>query len=234
MTTQKFIEFLKSESIEDIAEAMIELQSQINALKRPQEPEQIPMAFVDGDAHSINVKLTPEGMELKPGTNLYTTTPQCQPWVSLTPEIKIVFAIGLNEIDRLKVIDDIEAKLRELNDAPQRKTMPTSANESLTAEESRPRGTYWRCIKCHYGHDQLYCPECGHHSIEKENFIEHSLTDERAAFETWYCADAMQQGVDLLEGIAHLRNGDHYGEYRAMLNGKWEAWKARSNAVKGD
>lgn len=41
---------------------------------------------------------------------------QPKSWVSLTPAMKMVFAIGLNEIDRLQVINDIEAKLRELNE----------------------------------------------------------------------------------------------------------------------
>lgn len=41
---------------------------------------------------------------------------QPKSWVPLAPAMKMVFAIGLNEIDRLQVIDDIEAKLRELNE----------------------------------------------------------------------------------------------------------------------
>ena len=35
------------------------------------------------------------------------------------------------------------------------------------------RGAYWRCVKCHYAHDQDYCPECGHNTKEQEDFQEH-------------------------------------------------------------
>lgn len=51
---------------------------------------------------------------------------------------------------------------------------------------------------------------------------------EQEAFEAWYYADAARQGMDLQEGIAHLRDGDGYGDNRIMLNGKWQGWQARA------
>ncbi len=48
----------------------------------------------------------------------------------------------------------------------------------------------------------------------------------RADFEKWYCEDAAKQGYLLVEGIAHLRDGNHYGQHRTMLNGKWQGWQA--------
>lgn len=51
---------------------------------------------------------------------------------------------------------------------------------------------------------------------------------ERDLFEAWYCKDAERQGFPLRDGIADLREEDHYGAHRAMLNGKWEGWQARA------
>lgn len=55
------------------------------------------------------------------------------------------------------------------------------------------------------------------------------LADERERFEAWYCEDAERQGILLPDGIAHLREDDHYGAHRSMLNGKWEGWQARAS-----
>lgn len=52
--------------------------------------------------------------------------------------------------------------------------------------------------------------------------------EERVKFEKWYCDDAISQGVDMSEGIAHLREGKYYGSHRVMLNGKWEGWQTRA------
>jgi len=41
--------------------------------------------------------------------------PQQRTWVGLTDDEKLIFAIGLNEIEREQVINDIEAKLKEKN-----------------------------------------------------------------------------------------------------------------------
>lgn len=51
---------------------------------------------------------------------------------------------------------------------------------------------------------------------------------ERAAFEAWYCDQMRAAGYEADDGIAHLREGNHYGERRVMLNGKWEGWQARA------
>ncbi len=53
---------------------------------------------------------------------------------------------------------------------------------------------------------------------------------ERAAFEAWYCDQMRKAGFTFGagEGIDHLREGNHYGEHRVMLNGKWEGWQARA------
>jgi len=53
----------------------------------------------------------------------------------------------------------------------------------------------------------------------------------REQFEAWYCEDAARQGFTMPEGIAGLRDGDHYGKHRAMLNGKWEGWQAAMAAT---
>ena len=52
-------------------------------------------------------------------------------------------------------------------------------------------------------------------------------SDERAAFEAWYIKDAHRQGVEY-DSIIDLREGNSYGEHRAMLNGKWIGWQARA------
>lgn len=43
------------------------------------------------------------------------------------------------------------------------------------------KGYYWRCVKCHYAHDQDYCPDCGYHTKEQEDFRTQRkpLTDEQ-------------------------------------------------------
>lgn len=55
----------------------------------------------------------------------------------------------------------------------------------------------------------------------------------RAAFEAWYIADAKEQGAPDMspEYMASLRDGDHYGDHRHMLNGKWEGWQASRQAA---
>lgn len=64
----------------------------------------------------------------------------------------------------------------------------------------------------------------------------HTLTSdqERDAFEAWYCDNAASQGYPMPDGIANLREGNHYGEHRVMLNGKWEGWQARAAHVQKD
>lgn len=53
--------------------------------------------------------------------------------------------------------------------------------------------------------------------------------DERKKFEEWYVADAKAQGVKVtITEMENMRNGDHYGEHRHMLNGKWFGWRARA------
>jgi hypothetical protein len=56
--------------------------------------------------------------------------------------------------------------------------------------------------------------------------------DEREAFEAWYVADAIRQGFPTMtvEEVKNLRDDDHYGAHRAMLNGKWEGWQARASS----
>lgn len=63
------------------------------------------------------------------------------------------------------------------------------------------------------------------------------MTNERDAFEKWYCDDAATVGIKMLPiEILALREGDTYGAKRIALNSKWEAWQARaaypSTAVK--
>lgn len=52
---------------------------------------------------------------------------------------------------------------------------------------------------------------------------------EREAFEAWYCDQMRAAGYNADEGIAYLREGNHYGKDRVMLNGKWEGWQARAS-----
>jgi hypothetical protein len=52
---------------------------------------------------------------------------------------------------------------------------------------------------------------------------------EREAFEAWYCDQMRAAGYNADEGIAQLREGNHYGKERVMLNGKWEGWQARAS-----
>jgi hypothetical protein len=40
---------------------------------------------------------------------------QQRTWVGLTDDEKLIFAIGLNEIEREQVINDIDARLKEKN-----------------------------------------------------------------------------------------------------------------------
>lgn len=54
-------------------------------------------------------------------------------------------------------------------------------------------------------------------------------TDERAKFEAWYCAQMRAAGYNADDGIENLRDGNHYGKDRVMLNGKWEGWQARAS-----
>ena len=63
---------------------------------------------------------------------------------------------------------------------------------------------------------------------------QHAGPDERDAFEAWYCADAERQGLPISEGIKHLRDGNHYGTRRVMLDGKWEGWQARAALLAED
>jgi hypothetical protein len=51
--------------------------------------------------------------------------------------------------------------------------------------------------------------------------------DERALFEKWYVEHAASQGVQV-SSIYELREDNHYGGHRTMLNGKWEGWQARA------
>jgi hypothetical protein len=52
------------------------------------------------------------------------------------------------------------------------------------------------------------------------------MNKEREAFEAWYCDQMRAAGYNADEGIAQLREGNHYGKERVMLNGKSEpvAW----------
>lgn len=53
--------------------------------------------------------------------------------------------------------------------------------------------------------------------------------DERRAFEQWYARHMIENGFSATEQeITDLREGNHYGEHRVMLNGKWEGWQARA------
>ena len=55
------------------------------------------------------------------------------------------------------------------------------------------------------------------------------MNKEREAFEAWYCDQMRAAGYNTDEGIAQLREGNHYGKERVMLNGKWEGWQARAS-----
>jgi hypothetical protein len=55
------------------------------------------------------------------------------------------------------------------------------------------------------------------------------MNKEREAFEAWYCDQMRAAGYNADEGIAQLREGNHYGKERVMLNGKWEGWQARAS-----
>lgn len=61
-----------------------------------------------------------------------------------------------------------------------------------------------------------------------ERKAERMSNKERDLFEEWYCQDAGMQGISMNEGIAHLREGNRYGEARVSLNGKWEGWQAKA------
>lgn len=52
--------------------------------------------------------------------------------------------------------------------------------------------------------------------------------DERDVFEAWYVKDAKRHGFKnmTVESVKSLREGEHYGAHRHMLNGKWEGWQA--------
>ena len=61
----------------------------------------------------------------------------------------------------------------------------------------------------------------------------------REAFEAWYVEDARSQGIEMRDGIAHLREGNHYGAQRIALCAKWEGfqaalqWAASQQAAEG-
>lgn len=55
-------------------------------------------------------------------------------------------------------------------------------------------------------------------------------TSEREAFEAWYTQDMIDSGFvnSTVDEVSELRQENHYGHRRVMLNGKWEGWQARS------
>jgi len=61
-----------------------------------------------------------------------------------------------------------------------------------------------------------------------------SATNERDAFETWYVTEMRSAGFvhATVDEVRNLRDGDHYGAHRHMLNGKWEGWQARAAIAK--
>ena len=61
-----------------------------------------------------------------------------------------------------------------------------------------------------------------------------AVQDEREAFEAWYCDQMRAAGYNADDGVANLREGNHYGEHRVMLNGKWEGWQARAARATAD
>ena len=59
-----------------------------------------------------------------------------------------------------------------------------------------------------------------------------ALPDEREAFEAWYVGQMRELGFNPKDGyMLGLRKDNHYGEHRAMLNGKWEGWQARAATI---
>lgn len=58
--------------------------------------------------------------------------------------------------------------------------------------------------------------------------VREPLSDEREAFEAWYCKQMVEAGYGSDCTIRQLREENHYGEHRVMLNGKWEGWQARA------
>lgn len=64
---------------------------------------------------------------------------------------------------------------------------------------------------------------------EKGQAMTDTVSDERDAFEAWYCADAAKSGLELWPAdIAAMRDGDEYGSQRVALNSKWEGWQGRA------
>lgn len=53
---------------------------------------------------------------------------------------------------------------------------------------------------------------------------------EREAFEAWYTQDMIDSGFvnSTVDEVCELRQENHYGHRRVMLNGKWEGWQARA------
>jgi len=53
---------------------------------------------------------------------------------------------------------------------------------------------------------------------------------ERESFEAWYADHANRNSrfKFTAEGIAELREGNHYGSHRHYLNNLWEGWQARA------
>ena len=76
---------------------------------------------------------------------------------------------------------------------------------------------------------QLAALAAGQATAAQQGVAYAALPDERAAFEAWYCDQMRTACYNANDGIAHLRKGNHYGEHRVLLNGKWEAWKARAS-----
>ena len=59
-----------------------------------------------------------------------------------------------------------------------------------------------------------------------------SNTNERAAFESWYAKHCTESGFTMEPSeVQELREDDHYGDHRAVLNGKWEGWRAKAQQV---
>ena len=98
--------FNEDEAITSLRQAIAELESQE------------PVAVVDGDAHSIKVRLLIGGINLKPDTKLYTHPPQ-RTWVGLTDEEVDDIANSILTDDPVlwwrKLSQAIEAKLKEKN-----------------------------------------------------------------------------------------------------------------------
>lgn len=78
---------------------------------RSAQQQQKPVGVVAPDPDRVDwLRDEPEVGDL-----LYASPPASKQWVGLTPEQKTVFALGLITLEPLRVIEDIEAKLKEKN-----------------------------------------------------------------------------------------------------------------------